>query len=119
VSKASTVSFTPLTASIAAGWRDPVAAWELHPLKTNTFHGARSACLRASYKLCPERFALLKMYRGEGELVLTTDKGEPLVSYSLEDGKFAGYDVIQSAWNRLSEIAESAIYRVDSCQGAG
>jgi hypothetical protein len=46
---------------------------------------------------------LLKKYRGEGELVLTSDKGEPLVSYSLEDGKFARYDVIQSAWNRLSE----------------
>jgi integrase len=56
-----------------------------------------------TYQLWPETLALLKKYRGEGELVLTTDKGKPLVSYSLEDGKFARYDVIQSAWNRLGE----------------
>jgi hypothetical protein len=37
VSKASTVSFPPLVASIATGWSDPVAGWELHPLKINTF----------------------------------------------------------------------------------
>ena len=35
--------------------------------------------------------------------MLTTERGKPLVSYSLEEGKFARYDVIQSAWNRLSE----------------
>jgi hypothetical protein len=53
--------------------------------------------------LWPEAFALRKKYRGEGQLVLTSDKGEPLVSYSLEDDRFARYDVIQSAWNRPSE----------------
>ena len=36
VSKAPTVSFPPRVASIATGWSDPVAGWELHPLKINT-----------------------------------------------------------------------------------
>ena len=40
VSKAPTVSFPPLVASIATGWSDPVAGWDLHPLKTNTFRTA-------------------------------------------------------------------------------
>src|SRR5271157_5059867 len=40
VSKAPTVSFPPRVASIATGWSDPVAGWDLHPLKTNTFHTA-------------------------------------------------------------------------------
>jgi hypothetical protein len=34
---------TSTAAPIATGWSDPVAGWELHPLKTNTFHGAHSA----------------------------------------------------------------------------
>src|SRR5277367_6167609 len=42
VSKAPTVSFPPRVASIATGWSDPVAGWELHPLKTNTFHTAHT-----------------------------------------------------------------------------
>jgi hypothetical protein len=29
-------------ASIATGWSDPVAGWELHPLKTNTFYTAHN-----------------------------------------------------------------------------
>ena len=33
VSKAPTVSFPPRVASIATGWSDPDAGWELHPLK--------------------------------------------------------------------------------------
>ncbi len=33
VSKAPTVSFPPRVASIATGWSDPVAGWDLHPLK--------------------------------------------------------------------------------------
>jgi hypothetical protein len=32
---------TSAAAPIATGWSDPVAGWELHPLKTNTFHGAQ------------------------------------------------------------------------------
>ena len=36
VSKAPTVSVTSTAAPIATGWSDPVAGWELHPLKTNT-----------------------------------------------------------------------------------
>src|SRR5271169_343871 len=41
VSKAPTVSFPPRVASIATGWSDPVAGWDLHPLKINTLHGSR------------------------------------------------------------------------------
>ncbi len=42
VSKAPTVSFPPRVASIATGWSDPIAGWELHPLKTNTFYTAHT-----------------------------------------------------------------------------
>jgi integrase len=56
-----------------------------------------------TYTLWPETFDLLKKHRGESELVLTTEKGNPLVSYSLEDGKFARYDTIQAAWKRLGD----------------
>ena len=46
VSKAPTVSFPPRVASIATGWSDPDAGWELHPLKINTLHGSRrTQCL--------------------------------------------------------------------------
>lgn len=55
-----------------------------------------------TYRLWPETFALLKEHRSEGELVLTTDEGNPLVRYWLEDGKMRRYDVIQSAWSRLA-----------------
>ena len=42
VSKAPTVLFRPRVASIATGWSDPVAGWELHPLENNTFHAAHN-----------------------------------------------------------------------------
>jgi hypothetical protein len=42
VSKAPTVSFPPRVASIATGWSDPDAGWELHPLKINTFLSRRT-----------------------------------------------------------------------------
>ena len=32
---------TSTAAPIATGWSDPVAGWELHPLKTNTFFTAQ------------------------------------------------------------------------------
>ena len=56
-----------------------------------------------TYKLWPETFALLKKHRAGGELALTTDEGNPLVKYWLEDGKMRRYDAIQSAWTRLAE----------------
>jgi integrase len=56
-----------------------------------------------TYKLWPETFALLKKLRAPGDLVLTTEKGNPLVRYRLVDGEFSRYDAIQSAWNRLAE----------------
>jgi integrase len=56
-----------------------------------------------TYKLWPETFALLKKHRArEGELALTTDEGNPLVRYWLEEGEMRRYDVIQSAWTRLA-----------------
>jgi integrase len=56
-----------------------------------------------TYKLWPETFALLKKHRArEGELALTTDEGNPLVRFWLEDGAMRRYDCIQSAWTRLA-----------------
>jgi integrase len=56
-----------------------------------------------TYKLWPETFALLKKHRAkEGELVLTTDEGNPLVRYWIEGEQFRRYDTIQSAWSRLA-----------------
>jgi integrase len=56
-----------------------------------------------TYKLWPETFALLRKHRSPGELVLTTDEGNPLVKEWLEDGKYRKYDAIRSAWHRLAE----------------
>jgi len=56
-----------------------------------------------TYKLWPETFALLKKHRAKGgELALTTDEGNLLVRYWLEDGVSRRYDVIHSAWTRLA-----------------
>lgn len=63
-----------------------------------------------TYKLWPETFALLEKHRTghsqdaakKDELVLTTDEGNPLVRYWLEEGKMRRYDTIQSAWTRLA-----------------
>lgn len=55
-----------------------------------------------TYKLWPETFALLKKHRAEGDLVLTTEEGNPLVKEWLEDGKYRKYDAIRSAWFRLT-----------------
>jgi len=56
-----------------------------------------------TYKLWPVTLHLLKKHRADGDLVLTTDEGNPLVRYWLEDGKFRRYDTIQSAWTRLGQ----------------
>lgn len=56
-----------------------------------------------TYKLWPETLALLKKYHAkEGDLVLTTEDGNPLVRYWLEDGNMRRYDCIQGAWTRLA-----------------
>jgi len=56
-----------------------------------------------TYKLWPETFVLLKKHRAkEGDLALTTDEGNPLVRYWLEEGDCRRYDVIHSAWTRLA-----------------
>jgi integrase len=56
-----------------------------------------------TYKLWPETFDLLRKSRSSGELVLTTDDGNPLVKEWIEDGKYRKYDAIRSAWFRLAE----------------
>ncbi len=55
-----------------------------------------------TYKLWPETYALLNRHKANGDLVLTTDEGKPLVRYWLEDGKMRRYDAIQSAWSRVA-----------------
>jgi integrase len=55
-----------------------------------------------TYKLWPETISLLRKHRAKGELALTTDEGNPLVKFWLEDGKMRRYDVIHSAWTRLT-----------------
>ena len=42
VLKATTVSFPPHVVAMAAGWSDPDAGWELHPLETNTLYTAHN-----------------------------------------------------------------------------
>jgi hypothetical protein len=59
-----------------------------------------------TYKLWPETFVLLKKHRAKGELALTTEAGNPLVRFWLEDGKMRRYDMIHSAWTRLAEKLE-------------
>lgn len=55
-----------------------------------------------SYKLWPETFELLEKHGSkDGELVLTTDDGNPLVRYWIEGERMRRYDAIQSAWTRL------------------
>lgn len=57
-----------------------------------------------TYKLWQETYALLKQHRAaEGELALTTEEGNPLVRYWIEEGKMRRYDCIHSAWTRLAE----------------
>ena len=56
-----------------------------------------------TYKLWPETLYLLRKHRAkEGNLALTTDEGNPLVRYWLEEGDCRRYDVIHSAWTRLA-----------------
>ena len=56
-----------------------------------------------TYRLWPETLYLLRKHRAkEGNLVLTTDEGNPLVRYWLEEGDCRRYDVIHSAWTRLA-----------------
>lgn len=55
-----------------------------------------------TYKLWPETLALLRRFRSRGDLVLTTDDGNPLVKEWLEEGKYRKYDAVRSAWSRLT-----------------
>jgi hypothetical protein len=56
-----------------------------------------------TYRLWPETLALLKKHRSDGELVLTSDEGKPLVKEWLDGGRYRKYDVIRSAWERLAK----------------
>jgi integrase len=64
-----------------------------------------------TYKLWPETVKLLRKYRAQvslpgrrgGSLFLLSERNSPLVRYWLEDGKQRRYDIIHSAWKRLTE----------------
>jgi integrase len=76
--------------------------------RTGTIKRARSKTRErggpvVTYKLWPETFALLKRLRSDGDLVITTEDGNPLVKEWLEDGRYRKYDAIRSAWFRLAE----------------
>ena len=84
---------------------------ELHAdeldLKAGTVKRARSKTRErgpvVTYRLWPETSELLRRHRSNiGDRALTTDEGNPLVRYWLEDGKMRRYDAIQSAWSRLA-----------------
>jgi integrase len=60
-----------------------------------------------TYKLWPETMELLRKFRSDDtELVLTTERGRPLVFYGVFEGKLERYDTIQSAYSRLTERVE-------------
>src|SRR6516164_703058 len=44
---------TSTAAPIATGWSDPVAGWESHPLKNQTFHGARTCTALLGWSSTP------------------------------------------------------------------
>lgn len=76
--------------------------------KAGTIRRARSKTRErdvpmTTYKLWPETFSLLKKYRAtQGELVLLTEKGNPMVKEWIDDGgDTRKYDAIRSAWHRL------------------
>jgi integrase len=62
-----------------------------------------------TYKLWPETMELLRKFRSiDPELVLTTERGKPLVFYGVVDGKLERYDTIQAAYSRLTERVKIA-----------
>src|SRR5262249_22416095 len=66
-----------------------------------------------TYNLWPETVALLKKHRAkEGELVLTSEQGNPLVRYWLEDGAMRRYDLIHAGWTRLAEKLNMKKFRL-------
>lgn len=55
-----------------------------------------------TYPLWPETFALLRQHQAaEGDLVLTTSAGKPLVFQGLPGAGLSRYDAIQATWSRL------------------
>ncbi len=54
-----------------------------------------------TYKLWPRTLELLEKNRTEGERVLTTERGTPLVSHRLVEGKMIRTDAIRLAWRRM------------------
>lgn len=77
--------------------------------KAGTIRRARSKTRgrggpEVTYKLWPETLALLKKLRSDGERVLTTEKGKPLVDSWIEGAdRVRRYDTVTSAWNRLAK----------------
>ena len=69
---------TSTAAPIATGWSDPVARWELHPLKTNTFSRRTTRCpFRKSFTSL-EAVSLYTVTIGTGGgLVKRTSRSDP------------------------------------------
>jgi integrase len=65
-----------------------------------------------TYKLWPETFVLLKQYRSDGDLVLVTDKGKPLVRYWIEGESMRRYDMVQAGWVRLTKKMKAGKIRL-------
>jgi integrase len=58
--------------------------------------------LRVTYKLWPETLALLRSFGStEGERVLVSEDGNPLVSYKTVQGKLRRYDLIGHSFERV------------------
>lgn len=83
--------------------------WE-KGIVTRTRSKTRERGQKVAYPLWPETRELLEKFRWRGDpvlndrgqpRVLTTEDGNPLVRYWMEEGKQRRYDVIQSAWTRL------------------
>jgi integrase len=66
----------------------------------------RKQGLKVTYKLWPETMELLRTFGSfEGELVLTSEEGNPLVSYRVPEGGFERYDLIGHAYNIIRKRA--------------
>jgi integrase len=62
--------------------------------------------LRVTYKLWPETMELLRTYGSfDGDLVLTSEHGNRLVSYQVPKGEFQRYDLIGHAYNIVRKRA--------------
>jgi integrase len=67
-----------------------------------------------TYTLWPETLTLLKKHKADkGDLVLTTENGNPLVKFSLgDDGAMQRYDCVHAAWRGIAGSKEEKKVRL-------